>query len=622
MASSSNPSTLQVCDAIRKLSLEETRDLAFQMGVPVKDIDNITERYSGEMQKVHLVQTWMDMVPDASWAKLVAGVRKINKNSLATEIESQFIPRGPVLSSDSSSVLSTSCLPLSAEPSTSVSVAPLTPLTPLPPPPPVLPPPYDTDHIFQQRVAETEGSIEHLQEEFSDLKSDARESLSERESQDPKFVRKFRDHLLDLPVTKKQVHVRFFSRNEDDILKAETIQKLFLILGRYCNYTNYEIIFHVVKRFCHTLRGRMTNYRDSLVAFEKSTTVDVYLCAISARPSGKVSEGFIRMTMKISKSPSECSLYEIRELKESIEENASLESYGMYIDNPDEGSVLVVLHVHKEVCRMVVMVLTPDFRNKHLLTEVTVDGKRLTTLDDKLRSASGRGDIEAVTSLIVAGADVNYIWDRRSALMMAAEEVWTEVVSLLLAAGAKIDLQNWHGYTSLMLAAENGETEVVSLLLEAGANIDLQNESGHSVLMLAIIKGMTKVVSQLLEGGANTDLQNMLGEPTLVLAIRKGLTDIVSLLMKAGANIDIQDKRGDSPLMVAVWQGRTEVVSLLLEAGANTDLQNERGDSAVILATVKFHLSVLKELVRAGADLNLQNQEMLTALMISSRSVD
>ena len=33
-----------------------------------------------------------------------------------------------------------------------------------------------------------------------------------------------------------------------------------------------------------------------------------------------------------------------------------------------------------------------------------------------------------------------------------------------------------HGYTSLMLAAENGETEVVSLLLEAGANIDLQNE--------------------------------------------------------------------------------------------------------------------------------------------------
>ena len=33
-----------------------------------------------------------------------------------------------------------------------------------------------------------------------------------------------------------------------------------------------------------------------------------------------------------------------------------------------------------------------------------------------------------------------------------------------------------HGYTSLMFAADKGKTEVVSLLLEAGANIDLQNE--------------------------------------------------------------------------------------------------------------------------------------------------
>ena len=33
-----------------------------------------------------------------------------------------------------------------------------------------------------------------------------------------------------------------------------------------------------------------------------------------------------------------------------------------------------------------------------------------------------------------------------------------------------------HGYTSLMLAAEESKTEVVSLLLAAGANIDLQNE--------------------------------------------------------------------------------------------------------------------------------------------------
>ena len=116
----------------------------------------------------------------------------------------------------------------------------------------------------------------------------------------------------------------------------------------------------------------MTGYRDSLVAFEKSTTVDVYLCAISARPGGKVSEGFIRMTMKINKPPSECSLYEIREFKESIEETAYLESYAMYMETPEEGSVRVRLRVHEEVGWMVGVAFTPNFRQIHLVTDVAV----------------------------------------------------------------------------------------------------------------------------------------------------------------------------------------------------------------------------------------------------------
>ena len=38
------------------------------------------------------------------------------------------------------------------------------------------------------------------------------------------------------------------------------------------------------------------------------------------------------MTVVINKPPSECTLYEIRELKEAIEEETSLESYATYID--------------------------------------------------------------------------------------------------------------------------------------------------------------------------------------------------------------------------------------------------------------------------------------------------
>ena len=375
MEISSNLSTLNVSNAISRLTMEETRDLVFQNGVPLNVLKDVAAQYDGENRKQNYVQAWLDMDTDASWDKLVAGLRKVNKNSLAAEIESQHLSRAPVPSSTSPSLLSTSSsISISATPPANTP-SHLQTATQAPVPPT----PTNTSHTFEQKVAAAKDSVEQLQEEFFDLKSDTRQSLTKKENEDPNFFHKFQDYLLEMPVTKKQVHIRFFTRNEEEILDAKNIRKLFVILGRYCNYSNYEIIFHVVKKFCHhELKGRMLRYRDSLTSFEKSTTVDVYLCAISARPGGEISKGFIRMTMKINKPPSECTLYEIRELKESIEEKASLESYAMYIETPEEGSVCVRLLVPWEVYSLVSAVLTTEFREERLLTKVMVKRSTVT----------------------------------------------------------------------------------------------------------------------------------------------------------------------------------------------------------------------------------------------------
>ncbi|CAI8021204.1 Putative ankyrin repeat protein MM_0045, partial [Geodia barretti] len=509
---------------------------------------------------------------------------------------------------------------------------------------------------------EAKDGVERLQEEFFNLKSDAQEYLLEKESQDPKIIRKFQDYLLEMPVAKKRIHIRFFSRNEEEILDAKTIRKLFVILGHYCNYSNYEIIFHVVKKFCHGLKGRMTSYRDSLVAFEKSTTVDIYLCAISARPGGAIMEGFIRMTVKLNKPPSECLLYEIRELKETIQETAALESYAMYIEIPGEGSVRVSLRIHEAVGWMVgVVLLTAEFRQEHLLTEVSA--KRgivvylvglMEYLRDELRSGSRRGYLEKVMSLIDAGVNVN-VFDLyghgESALIVAAREGRTEVVSLLLEAGANTDLQDIKyglGYSALMMAAREGRTEVVSLLLETGANTDLQNMYGDSALMMAARMGRTAVVSLLIEVGANADLQNKYGDSALTIAVRGGWTEVVSLLVSldrqqnkgcellmlaskggelktitvlitAGVNVNHVAEDGDSALMMAARESSTTVVALLVKAGANTDLQNKDGDSALMMAVSSWSKTkVVPMLVKAGAALDLQNKEGDSAVIIAT----
>jgi hypothetical protein len=427
MALSGHLKTLDVTRALRKLSVEKTRELVFHLGAPLNDVDDIAGQYDGETRKAHFVEKWLDIDASANWNKLVSGLKEISMDSLAAEIEAKRVLRAtgsapvpvPLLPTSAARLQSASSLPQSSGAAPfSVPCPPVQPIqTPAVNPvekavsiPVAISPthtpatnPIQTPAVNQQKVVQARASVEYLQDEFSDLKCEACESLSETEGKNPRFVTKFRHYLLDLPVTKKTVHIRFFSRNEDEILSAKTIEKLFAILSRHCNYTNYEIILHIVRKFCHQLKGRMTVYQDSLVSFEKTTTVDVYLCAISARPDGSIAAGFIQMAMKINKPPSVCTLYEIRQLKESIEENASIESYCMYIQTPEEGSVRIVLRVPEQVKLTVFEVFTPAFREAHSLSEVTVGEN----LDNKLHRAIQRGDKEGVTLLIKAGADVD-----------------------------------------------------------------------------------------------------------------------------------------------------------------------------------------------------------------------
>ena len=110
MAASSNLSTLDVSNAIERLNVEETSELFFKLKVPLRALDDIASQYhDAENRKQHFVQKWLDMNEDASWAKLVAGLRRINMNSLATDIESVHLSRVPSSGSVShvpSSVLS------------------------------------------------------------------------------------------------------------------------------------------------------------------------------------------------------------------------------------------------------------------------------------------------------------------------------------------------------------------------------------------------------------------------------------------------------------------------------------------------------------------------------------
>ena len=229
-------------------------------------------------------------------------------------------------------------------------------------------------------MTEVRESIDQFEEEFFEIQYDTEESLSEKACREPKFFGKFRAYLHNLPPSKRAVHTQFFSKHLDIIINAENINKIFAILRSYCNYSNYELILHLVRKFCEAaLKQRMLAYRESFQSFEIATTVDVYLCAISAFPElGKICEGFVRMAVIINKPPSECTLYEIRQLNEQIAKNSTSAPVSIYTASITTNCVRVVLGIHPDCVECVVMTMTPDFQQTHHLTEVSIDGRDIT----------------------------------------------------------------------------------------------------------------------------------------------------------------------------------------------------------------------------------------------------
>ena len=358
MAASTDLSLEDVARALDSLTIEQTKDLVVHFGVKLNVVTDIIEiQYRNSCPKLHLLQTWLDRDTEASWEKIVGRLKETGMDVLAQRLTTQYCPQ---LSTDTSS----------ADTTKSATAPPTGGDKPLPVP--------------QGNVRIVKATISRLEEMFSDVMSNTRSSMCQKESQDPNFLDKFRDRLLILPVAQKATHVKFFRESEDDILEAKNIRKIFAILSRYWNYRNYEILQKIITSFCDdSLQTRMQEYCTMLEEFERSTPVDIYLEAISA--SEPLELALTKMAMKIAKSSSECTLYDIRKLKEKIAEEAFLRSHSVYIHDVDVQCVVVVLSFPPSAVGWVLAAMTPAFMTTHHLTEVTVDGQHLTTIQTERR---------------------------------------------------------------------------------------------------------------------------------------------------------------------------------------------------------------------------------------------
>ncbi|XP_009790266.1 putative E3 ubiquitin-protein ligase XBAT31 [Nicotiana tabacum] len=206
-----------------------------------------------------------------------------------------------------------------------------------------------------------------------------------------------------------------------------------------------------------------------------------------------------------------------------------------------------------------------------------------------LFSAVQCGDVETLKAVLEKNPSLIHhstVYDRQSALHIAAANGQIEVVTMLLNQSVNPDLLNRYKQTPLMLAAMHGKISCVQKLIEAGANIlKFDSLNGRTCLHYAAYYGHSECLKAILSSARTSHV-----------AASWGYTRFVN----------VRDGKGATPLHLAARQRRPECVHILLDNGAlvcaSTGGYGFPGSTPLHLAARGGSLDCIRELLAWGAD--------------------
>lgn len=236
------------------------------------------------------------------------------------------------------------------------------------------------------------------------------------------------------------------------------------------------------------------------------------------------------------------------------------------------------------------------------------------------------GEVKGVKDALKDGANPNAIlpgvMNGIPSLVAAAGIAKSlDLVDVLLAASADVNLSCSDGKSALMFAAENGNSEIVERLVSAGANVNAtllddadEHLSGLGAFGLALNRGRINIAKILLRSGARPDFGKVETLPLVIL--EHGDLELAKAVEAAGVQLVSDDMRGRAAF-VSARNPDGEVFDYVLEHGGDVSADNDYKYTALTLAVLNNHGDLVDRYLARGDDPSTEDVDRETALSLA-----
>ncbi|MCA9564151.1 MAG: ankyrin repeat domain-containing protein, partial [Myxococcales bacterium] len=246
------------------------------------------------------------------------------------------------------------------------------------------------------------------------------------------------------------------------------------------------------------------------------------------------------------------------------------------------------------------------------------EGTDTRELGAALVEAARNDRTDVITDLLAEGAPIDAGTERDESALIAATKAGSRATQeLLLKAGADPNSADKSGMSALLWASEL-RPELALTLIDAGADLELRDSYGNTALIRAAMRRHRQLVGTLLDRGAKPHTPGQDWQ-ALSYTLYERDPELSIRLIEAGADPRHRNKRGWSPLMLAAKSGLEEcVVRLSTCAPDLVNAVNELNETALFLASEDGHASCVEQLIGAGADLEIADHVGRTPFLVAA----